>query len=415
MPETATIKRNRVPRLGDVDVDVAREASRTPVGLTKAFTVLGLIAADGSAVTCPVCKKTSEISKFKFFEDGGYKHFSSGAGCWGKGGTALDLLKEVHGFPDAVRILAGKPTSVEIVVPDVLPSLEVNTFKAVTDPEVFAGVLTYGRKAFGGEGAAAARAFYGQWHIDPDVVDEFGAVVITRPEHFAESIQARFGLERLLASGLFVINKNEQPMCLVGKKWPVIEPGRDASGNITNLQFRASTEQYAKYLSHKAGDLPYEGNQKFINLRGVPDEAYLGCGLDRIAKLTERRDVLWVEGFKDTMASTTMGATAYGIPGVSFPAKPAVVDVMRPHRVVLALDGDDAGRKGVFGTPVVDVDGNVTGHTQGLIHRLSDAGLDTTWYELPESLDVTDTLVLRHAAAGCGCAECVKMRARLQP
>lgn len=401
----------RLPRITDEDI----EACRTSEGLIRALAIMGRINTDGDAVTCPTCLKTDGLKKFKIHADGGYKHFSSGPGCWGPKGYGITLLMEGLGlgFPDAVRALVGKPTSVPVAVPDHLPAVTVNAFKAVTDPEVFAGILTYGRKAFGGEGAAAARDFYAQWHIAADIVTEFGAVYITQPDHLAEQILTRYGAERLIACGLFYLDKQDQPRSLIGKKWPVIEPGRNSRGDVTNLQFRASNEQYARYLRHKAKELPYEGNQKFINLRGVPTEAYLGCGLDRIAKLTEPTDVFWVEGFKDTMAAATMGTWSYGIPGVGYRPPKEVIDVMAKHRNVLALDGDDAGMRGVMGTPVTDKDGNIVGHTPGLAQRLHDDGLTVMVHELANGMDITDNLVLRHAASGCGCTACQDMRARL--
>jgi hypothetical protein len=408
---TTTTAPGNVSRVNDEDI----EACRSSDALVRALAIVGRLNADGSEVICPECGSTTSMGKFKIHPDGGFKHFSSGS-CWGGKGYGIDLLKRELNidFLDSVRALVGKPTKGNVVIPTEIPNITVRSFTATPDPELLAGVLAYGKKFDNGAGVRAAHEFYAQWHIHPDVVDMGGAVYITNPGHFSEAIQHRFSLERLIASGLFVMNKNDEPMCLISKKWPVVEPGKDSNGQVTNLQFRASNDQQAKYLLHKEGKLPYEGNQKFVNLRGVPTEKYLGSGLDRIAALPEPSDVFWVEGFKDRLAAETMGAIAYSIPGVSYRPPAEVVETMRRHHNVLALDGDEAGDNGMHGIPILDEGGNLVGRKPGgLVERLVAQDLRVSVKELRKGFDITDSLVFNHAQAGCGCGECVRMRARV--
>lgn len=399
----------RLPRVTDDDIATCRSGQ----ALIRALAMLGRIDAGGEGVICPTCNKTVAVGKkFKIRDDGSWVHYGSGM-CRGGKGASIDLLVAEPlelSFPDAVRALVGKPTSVPVTVPDELPSIDTARFVNECDPEVYEGVLHYARNAFDGEGAAAAKKFYGQWHIAPEVVERYGAVYITRPDHLQAALLSRFGPARLIACGLFTEREGKDPRCLISDKWPVVEPGKDADGVVRNLQFRASNKQYARYLAHKAGKLPYDGNQKFVNLRGVRPENYVGCGLDQVVKAPAGADLFVVEGFKDMMSAATMGSLPYGIPGTAFRPGPAVLDVLREYNVVLSLDGDQGGYEGVHGVHRTEEDGTTTLVTPGLRHYFSDHDIATHVHLLTGGRDVTDRLVEKHAASGCDCRTCTRVR-----
>lgn len=402
-------EKSELAKVTDEDINATRNVNALSVALSYA----GLLGEN--TVACPMCGKTSELgkNKFKMFPDGGWKHFGAD-GCYGDAIGVLTNSSLQLSFPDAVRLLVGKPTSVVVEKPaKIVGDLTVSAFKANMDAEVYQGVLIYGRKAFNGAGVQKAIDFYAQWHIDAQVVKDSGAVYITDPKHFAEAIERRFGIERLINCGLFVVNKNDQPMCLINHKWPVVEPGKNSEGVVTNLQFRASNEQYERYLKHKRGELSYEGNQKFVNLRGVRPESYLGSGIDVIAQLPERSQVYVVEGFKDRLSAMTLGVNAYAIPGVGYRPGKEVLEVLSRHDVILSLDGDEAGLKGVYGTIVQDKDGNEISRKPGLLDYLQKHDVQTWVHPLKNDFDITDRLVQKHAQNGCECAQCNLMRTRL--
>lgn len=400
-PTTTRPRGTRLPRI----TDEQWTACRTPEALVRALGILGLVNADGTAVRCPNCGEVAEVGKkFKIHPDGGYKHHKH-ANCWGKGGASIDLLAGSGlgvNKADAARLLLGMPTSVEVKVPDTLPQIHVETFKATFDPEVYAGVLAYGRKAFDGEGVRAAIEHYGQWHIDPAVVEASGAVYITRPDHFAQAILAKFGAERLVACGLFVTStpknpgEEPRPLSLISKKWPLVEPARDANGTVVNLQFRASNAQYQRYLEHKDGKRPYEGSQKFLNLRGRQPGV---VNLDRIAALPPGTQIFLVEGFKDRLAAGTMRMHALGFPGTGHRPSDAELEVLRRYKVVGLFDGDTAGQSA----------------SAALVESLVSSGVEAYNHALDNDMDITDRLVEKHATSGCGCAACIELRGKLAP
>lgn len=416
-----------------------KTATKSISALHRALAIARRIG-DGQ-VLCPDCNEWAQVEKkFKMFEDGGWKHFGS-SGCHGDAIKVLQAEPLNLNFVDAVCALVGKPTRAKVDMPTGdLPPLNVATFRAKVDPEVYNGILIYGRKALDGAGVKAAQEFYGQWHIDAQAVADAGAVYITDPKHFSEAILARFGRERLIACGLFKENDQGEAYCLVSKKWPVVEPHRHpATGDVLNIQFRASNEQYAQYLRHKAGELSYDGNQKFINLRGIPPKAQIGVGLEEIDKLPPGQTVYIVEGFKDKLAARTTGAYAYGVPGVDFRPDPKICALLARHNVVVSLDGDGAGAKGIHGAvELTGPDGNpvLTGEgkplraanhpdhipagctvskvvSKGLLEYLREHGVTASYYQIPGGMDVTDRVIAKHAQAGCGCAACVSMRTRL--
>lgn len=335
--------------------------TKTRDSTLKAMVILGFF--EGGSVTCPKCKKPDVPypGKFKIHEDGGWKHFSSEA-C---SGDAIEVLRQNgYRFRDALSALTGR-TDVEI--PDVPPP-----FVATHDIEVYQRLIDLANQV-GGQKAAVD--FYGQFFIDENVVKQSKATYITKPYEIQKELLRRFGKERLIASGLFIEGKSG-PRMLPGKDFPIIEPHLDVWGRVWYMQFRAGPEQYRKYLEHKKGLRSYE--QKFLSLRGARRETQIGVGLELLR--TEPTKLVIVEGFKDALAARTMGVMSYGIPGVDFRPPDHICQLLKRHKVIVSLDGDEAGRE----------------HGPKLVEYLSKKGVESSLHLLPAGEDVTDRLVAKH-------------------
>lgn len=408
------------PQLSDEERRARFEANlaktRTEEHCRKALAIAKLVG-DG-VVVCPKCRKPATRGKFKIHPDGGWKHFGS-EGC---SGDAVGVLQSI-GIPtgDAVRVLLGLPTRTPIEIPENLAEIAAQFVgvKSKISLDVYNGVLVYGRKT---GGVAAAQEFYGTWHIAPESVEAWGAVYIRDSKHFAQKILERFGEDKLIECGLFVPTQRG-PYCLVSDKFPLIEPHRHpATGDVLYMQLRGSHAQHQRYLLHKADpdNVPYKGHEKFISLKGAPRAAQIGCGLDLIEKLPAGSDVYIVEGFKDGMAAHTLGLHAYAIPGVDFRPPAKICALLSQHNVWVTLDGDDAGQVGRDGKVKTDADGNVIGHTEGLLAYLVRHGVNARPRDIVPGLpmDVTDYLVAtmvtgkRNNGVPCGCATCADMRTK---
>ena len=88
------------------------------------------------------------------------------------------------------------------------------------------------------------------------------------------------------------------------------------------------------------------------------------------------REVFVVEGLKDALAVRTSGRLAYALPGAGQPIPRPVAVAMAKFRVVLALDGDDAGEMG----------------NQAIYELLDHHGFDVRIEPLPEGKDHADLL-----------------------
>jgi hypothetical protein len=360
---------------------------------------------DDGAVLCPKCGKGAPRGKFKIHADGGWKHFSS-TGCSGDAVAVLQAAGISTG--DAVRVLNGLPTRTPIEVPEDAAAL-AQAFvgvKSVVDTNVFNAVLHYGRNTGGVE---LAKEFYGTWHISPEAVQESGAVVIADPKQFEQGLIAKFGVERLIACGLFTTNSKGEPFCLVSKRFPVVEPHRHpVTGDVLYMQFRASHEQYERYLAHKRGEREYKGSEKIISLRGAPTEAQIGTGLhvlgarnpDGTYVVPDEAEVTIVEGFKDTLAGRTAGLHTYGLPGTGVRPPAEVCKLLsRFTTVKVAMDGDEAGNNA----------------RDELVEYLREHQVRAEPMAMPKDLDLTDVLVGWHASGHwtgtpCGCPTCTKFR-----
>jgi hypothetical protein len=395
---TARVPESTIDRKAAFEANL--ELTRTAEHCRRALAIAKLVGE--GVVVCPKCRKPAGPGKFKIHPDGGWKHF----GAEGCSGDAVGVLQSI-GIPtgDAVRVLLGMPTRAPIDIPDDLGDL-ANAFigiKSRIHLDVLNGILVYGRKTGGVE---AAQRFYGAWHIAPEVVESWGAVLITDPDLFAQRILERFGAARVIETGLFVPTDRGDPYCLVSAKFPIVEPHRHpATGDVLYLQLRGSTEQH--------------GREKFISLKGAPRAAQIGCGLPAIETLPAGSDVYIVEGFKDGMAGATLGLNCYGIPGVDFRPPEKVCALLSRHTVWVTLDGDDAGIAGRDGRSVANADGSVR-QTEGLVGYLRRHGVDARAKDIAGGLpmDVTDFLVATHASGKanadqvrCPCPTCVEFRA----
>lgn len=435
-------------RISDADIEACKTAQATVL----AMQLTGLIAADGTA-TCPKCGDAglklgagAQSGKLKVQNDGNIKHWS-GNGCFIPA-PGIDLLKapktelvtgpdgkkiqqpvparHLHpgivplglSFPDAVRALTGQETSVPL--PEV-PELHL-TLRAQSqnrpDPEVYAGLLRYAQRTGGTE---AAVKFYGEFHISEEVVRDSRAVYISDVTSLEKAIVAKYGHERLLACGLFttVVDQKTQepvPRFLISRSHPVLEPAFNVSGHVVNMQFRGSHATAAKVAAHKNATTEAEKAanpyvSKFFNLKGINPGL---VNLDRVSALPAGSTVELVEGFKDRLAAATCGQTAVAFPGIGYTPTAGEVEVLKPFKLRLRFDDDEAGKRAMYGVDTLDAEGNVISHQAGWLEKLTSQGLEVVADPFADGLDYTDTLVANWAYHGqCRAHEaCRKMANR---
>lgn len=346
-------------RFSDADLTQAR------ANLAQAFTI-GKLVAKGNPV-CPSCH-TATKGKVALFPDGVWHCHRCG-----QRGNAVDALTLVgFGFNDAVAALLGHATDTLPVVPDVVPLTISESFRANVDVDVYATVMEYGS-------LPAAQRHYAAAGITPDAVAELGAVVILTPDVLMGVLRARFGDDRLVASGLVTPPDTNRPMrLLVNDQYPVVEPHRAPDGTVVGMQFRAAGTQLERIAAHKRGEGPYV--PKFLSLRGAGDGHLLGGGLPRLAAIAPST-VRIVEGVKDLLAARTLGWEAYALPGAGTVPPPVALDVLARHRVQVAFDGDEAGQAG----------------GQRLLDHLVGVGIDARAVRLPNGMDVAEMLAARRA------------------
>lgn len=360
-------------RYTDDDLEEARRQ------VDRAFAILGLV--EGKSAQCPECG-TSKRGKVALRNDKGYWKCHK-CDAWG---SSIKLL-EAHGysFVDAVAALLGRPVSNQVTIPKkiVLPEAD-KSFRSTVDPELYQAIVSRG--TFTG----AAR-YYAAWHITPTAVRATGAVRIDDVTTLKSDLTKEFGRGRLVTAG--VIKPAEETtngvdVWLISDKYPVIEPHKLPDGQIVGMQFRPSETQLARISAHKQGDGAYV--PKFLSLRGAGPDGLVGCGLDLLDG--DDQIVYLVEGFKDLLAVMTMGGKAYALPGAAANLPPVALDVLRRHRLIVALDADDAGEAG----------------SKRLVSLLREAGISqvTVKQDMPAGMDACDVLVARYARNGCSCAAC---------
>jgi 5S rRNA maturation endonuclease (ribonuclease M5) len=405
---------SRTPLFSDVEIEDAKRR------MTRAFELSGLVDHHGHPI-CPRCGKGGK-QKVKIRDNGSWTCMR---GCGGSGNEAAIWflaermgVTEVKGraFLELVGLLLDRPlppraSSTEmkpIALEPTVRLLAVEEFHAVVDTEVYETVMKAGD-------VRGAQEYYGRWHINPNVVIESRAVMLTDIEKLRKELLARFGEERLIASGILRgADEDRDAFWMISEDYPVIEPHCRPDGTVVGMQFRPSYKREARYRKHvaykkhrdaaeAAGETFREPRAdekyvpKFLSLRGgVPGEHLVGCGLPRLMKIDPGSDVCVVEGFKDYLAMRTLGMEAYAIPGAKALPAERVCRVLKRHTMVLCLDADEAGEAGIealeahFGE--LDVPNRRSRRT------------------FPQGWDVTDYLVSRNAEAGCTCNVCSEFR-----
>ena len=384
--------------------------------LLRAFAILGLVSSEGTLI-CPVCgtHKRKKV-ELKTSSSSGKPYWTCHKCPEAWGSSAIDLLKQHGGrnFPEALEELLGISTNSN--APLVIPKITVSdAFTAVVDVEVYDTIRDAGS-------LAAAQAYYARWHIAADSVAEAGSTVIEDADKLQQQLVARFGLDRLRACGVVTDDKNGKTVFLFSRDYPVVEVHQAPSGHVVGMQFRPSLDRMKLVQAHKywkktwsghkdtdgseleadeAWRRAYEKDQSvgrkanyvtpFLSLKGGSPDHLVGCGLKRLVEIPRPSTVYIVEGFKDLLASRTMGVETYAIPGTGVMPPDRSVEILRLHKVVVMLDGDDAGAKG----------------RDHLVTYLQERGVDAQPIaSIRTGLDVTDLLVERTAHSGCGCETC---------
>lgn len=389
---------------------------------------------------CPTCRVSHVGDSFVLRTDqGSWKCFKSDTR-----GDAISIVQQEYGlsFPDAVNVLLGRPPRRGLTkplrpVPAVLPDIPSKaSFVATVDSEVYAAVRDFSGEA----GVVAAQEYYGRWHIAPGAVSEAGSAVVLDTRAMERELTKRFGIERLKASGLVTVTRHGKDYFLCNRDYPVIEAHITPAGKIAGMQFRPSPQQMVKVQAHKSWkkrrdafldphmgpirewearqlqarekgeefsepkpqlELPEYPEEKipyvppFLSLNGAGPDSLVGCGLVRLWAAPAGSEVVVVEGFKDLLAARTMGREAFGIPGTGGMPSAKVCEVLKRHKLLVALDGDAAGDKS----------------RMKVVQYFRDQGIEAEKSWMPPGLDVTDMLVQKFAHAGCSCATCTEWRA----
>lgn len=387
-------------------------------------------ACDGLPV-CPQCH-TAQKGKGKVFEDGGFKCHACAYYAYNaldfltlprvrRGGTIIGQAKEVTdrdllvrtrgdesrvplaevtleggkwGFAQAVDALCGADVAHPEGKTPVLDAIEAKpTFEATPNPALYQRVLELGS-------LEAAQAFYGRWHIDPEVVARFRAVRITDQRALLRGLREQFSPEEIIAAGL----ATQEGHLLLNARYPVIEPHILPDGRVAGMQFRGSEEVEAHVAAHKAykarrdvaevAGVPHTETKveyvpKFLSLLGASAAQQCGLGLENLQHLVEAGEpaglarVYIVEGFKDLLAGETMGLSCYGLPGAGkLPVRAVCQLLARFGEVHVALDGDEAGAKG----------------RERLLVHFKLHGVSAVEHPPPVGMDICDVLVARHSA-----------------
>lgn len=382
-------------RITDSDKEQARTMIR------EAFAMAGLVS--GGKYVCPACQRVhTKKGTLSVRDRGTWKCFSSD-----NGGDSISLVQETFGytFPQAVNALLGRPVDgEEPPKPKVrdLPPVEETRPQSVIDPEVYAAVLQFS----GQEGRDAAAEYYGYWHISPEAVYESGASMVLDTRAMEKALVERFGMERLHKCGVVVKTQKGKDYFLVNRDYPVIEPHITPAGHVVGMQFRPSVKQREKVEAHKRWAAAKERGDtsvpeakyvpKFMSLSGIDANASLiGFGLRRLWETPPNTIFRVVEGFKDYLAARTMGHEAFGIPGTSAVLSENVVNLLKRHRIAVALDGDEAG----------------TAARERWVELLREKGVAARSMPMPAGCDVADILVKRYADRGCDDEVCSSWRA----
>lgn len=459
-------KREKLPQIPQSDIDDAMGQLET------AFALVGCV--NGNTFTCPVC---GENRKGKVVLRPAKKYWK----CYVCGTypddprykNAIDLVKErcSVSFPKAVNILLGRndgPIPKAKLVEILATAKSDDGFSACDEPWVF-DLYT---EILESKHCSLERAvtYYSDRHISAEAVEAMRFRYIVDPEALRNELVAKWGEEKLIQAGIAVESEHGFRM-LCGWNYPVIEPAIDHTGKVRNMQFRPSLKQREKIRAHKRGEGPYVPT--FMSIKGAGPKHLIGIGLHLLSN-GESRVVMVAEGAADAAAGYTLGAKGmYAIPGTNIMPPKGVVQYLEKlgHKIVVALDGDEAGIKA---RPIVAEHFRSNGYADGAARRLginvpgllSDnlnealnaagqfsediyrdvssqyqctsfqeveanaeaaAALRTKlrnlyeescWVrektDMPDGLDVCDILIRSHAVRGCTCSSCTAWRERQQ-
>ncbi len=380
----------RFEKLSDAEIDAAK------ANIPMAFTLVGLNA--GETLICPACDTTKPK---KVVARG---HYWKCFRC-GEFGSSVTLVSERCnvGFREAVNLINGKvdPASVGVTAPDpeelkrLASKVESQASKARFDAEtvaVYDAVLNSKHASL-----AKAQESWAEFHIAPEFVAEQRSRFITDPVALGNELLGRFDADLLVESGIAARLDVKQAKTrdmhgagirfLFSASYPIVEPCLGKSGSAMELKFRAWGRQRERIAAHKAGKGPYV--PAMLSLRGATPAHLVGYGIERLGQVGPSL-VYVVEGFKDLLAARTLGAEAFGLPGTGVlpPAKVVQFLAEAGHTLLVALDGDEAGR---------EARSKVIEHFVSLgfpAERLREKD------DMPEGMDVADILAARIEAQG---------------
>lgn len=363
--------------------DEDKEQARSEIDI--AISLLGLAPSGRHAAGMFHCPNgaghDSGKPKARAYTDGGYCcHKCKSLGVEHATGNAVDLLMNWGGYSylDAMAALLGRPVREKQRVPVakqvVTVAAHAHTVELNADVlDIYAAIVAAGS-------VDASISFYGRFGISADAVIESGSTRIMHSASFEKKLLDDFGRDALVAAGVIKENagKNrDKDYWLVNRDYPVVEPHLIDDGRVVGLQFRGSEKTEERIRDTKvakaAGKTRKDGTPlnippKFLSIAGAGPASRVGLGIPALAAHTERTraalaaagsnpdgppaegnevSAVWiVEGFKDVLAMRTMGFVAYGTPGAGILPVRKVCDLLRPHVVKVALDGDDAGEAG---------------------------------------------------------------------
>lgn len=445
--------RSKLPQIPQEDIDEAK------THLDVAFASIGCVS--GSTFTCPIC---GENRKGKVVLRPAKRYWK----CYVCGTApedprylnAIDLVKERLNvpFPKAVNILLGRHDGP-------VPAAQIQTLLA--DTRVDSGFRAcdddwvwdlYGSIVRSPHcSVSKAQEYYRDRHISPEAVEMMQFRYITNPDALRNDLLEQWGADKLIEAGIAVDGERGLRL-LCGWNYPVIEPAIDHRGRVRNMQFRPSMAQREKIRAHKRGEGPYV--PPFMSIKGSGPRHLIGVGLHLLSE-GPGRVVMVAEGAADAAAGYTLGAEGmYAVPGTNVLPPPGVVQWIesRGHKIVVALDGDDAGNKargvvadhfrlhgyaaGASARLGFDVEGLidpdieiamnaagkhreriyttamavvVPGEREPLARRLLRELYIESCYvrektDMPSGMDVCDILVRKHAQQGCQCRSCTTWR-----
>lgn len=387
-------------RLRDPELEAARARQISPEDrdaarsrVAEAFALLGLV--DGGVPVCPACgaRRKSQVA---VRPEKGYWSCRK-CGTWG---SAIDLLIDHGGYryPDAVDTLLGRsprrrggngrgtdPAAAVAVVKT------VDSFTAEVDSEVYEAVLD------AGSFADAAR-YYADRGIGSRSVRAAGCRALPARRDAVDALRrdllGRFGRDRLVAAGVISPPQGDRTSdywTVVDGRYRVLEPHHSPDGRVTALQARPDGRTLERVRAHKrykqekdayeargethpGPKVPYQ--PPFMSLRGGGPKHLRGAFLPAVASAPSGSTVTVVEGVADAMAAHHLGRLPYAIPGTGVWPDEETAALLARHRVAVALDGDDAGRRA----------------RDELVDHLAANGVDAYPVDMPDGKDWCDLL-----------------------